>query len=465
MITNNRIATLVTELSLSKDYILLVDHISQQLDDEAIATGIALGEQAPDFSLKNHQGDEVNLNQLLQKGPVVLSFYRGDWCPICKIELKAQQEALEEITAMGGCLLAIAPQTSEQAFQLYQEMGLDFELLSDPEQKVIKNYQLQFEVPQDWRQVHQYLTQQDDINGSWNLPIPATFVLNQQGTVCGRYVSADFLTRMEPLEIIGTLERLLGKDEALSSYLHSKNEILRNTLTELRQTQDQLLRKEKKAIIGDLTAGLVHEIKNLLNPISFLDLMTDDLSSKHQQYAGYIYDSRTRILELIDEVRLLAKEEEVHYKTRPYSLVSIMNEAVKLSQLDADVKNKSIHLVLDYQGDVEINKNKIIQVLLNLIRNAAHALTNRVNKGEITLKTQLDHDSVTVSIIDNGIGMKKEVLDQIWRPFFTTKGDEGTGLGLDVCRNIIENHGGKIGCKSEENHGTEFYFSLPISKT
>jgi len=462
--TNNRIATLITELDLSKDYILLIDNMSQQLDEKGIATGISLGEKAPDFCLKNHQGDDISLNEILQTAPVILSFYRGDWCPICRIELKAQQEALEEITAMGGRLLAIAPQTSEKAFQLYQDMGLEFELLSDPEQKVIKNYQLQFEVPESLRQFHRNLITQDDINGSWNLPVPATFVLDQQGVVCGRYVSADFLTRMEPVKIIGTLERLLGKDEALSAYLHSKNEILRNTLKELTQAQAQLLRKEKKAVIGDLTAGLVHEIKNLLNPISFLDLMMDDLSVKHQQYAEYIYDSRTRILELIDEVRLLSKEEDVHYKTRSYPLSLLIKEVVNLSKLDEDVKNKTINFELNYQGNVQINKNKIIQVLLNLIRNAAHALANIPEKGTITIKTQEENRFVIISIIDNGIGIKKEVLDKIWQPFFTTKGDSGTGLGLDICRNIIENHGGKIGCESQINKGTRFYFSLSVDK-
>ncbi len=363
---------------------------------------------------------------------------------------------------MGGRLLAIAPQTSDKSFQLYKDMGIQFELLSDPEQKVIKNYQLQFEVPESLRQFHRSLIKQDDINGSWNLPVPATFVLDQQGVVCGRHVSADFLIRMEPIEIIGTLERLLGKDEALSAYLHSKNEILRNTLKELTQTQEQLLRKEKKAVIGDLTAGLVHEIKNLLNPISFLDLMVDDFSTKNKQYAKYIYDSRTRILELIDEVRLLAKEEEVQYKTVLYALNPVIKEVVNLSLLDPDVKNKQIDFELNYLGNVKIDKNKIIQVLLNLIRNAAHALKN-ITHGKIIIKTLVEQGLVTISIIDNGIGMEQEVLDKIWKPFFTTKGDNGTGLGLDICRNIIENHGGKIGCNSLKNQGTEFYFSLPIT--
>ncbi len=137
--------------------------------------------------------------------------------------------------------------------------------------------------------------QQDNINGSWNLPVPATFVLDQQGIICGRHVSSDFLTRIEPIEIIGTLERLLGKDQALASYLHSKNEILRSTLKELTRTQEQLLRKEKKAVIGDLTAGLVHEIKNLLNPISFFDLMVDDFSRINELNYKYIFKCYQRI--------------------------------------------------------------------------------------------------------------------------------------------------------------------------
>jgi len=461
MLTNNRVAELITELSLPKDFVLLFDSISQKLDDENIATGIALGKKVPDFCLKNHQGEDISLNEVLQTSPVVLSFYRGDWCPVCQAELKAQQEALEEITALGGRLLAIAPQTSEKAFQLYQALGLEFELLSDPEQKIIKEYQLQFEVPEVLRKFYGGVIKQENSNGSWLLPIPATFILDQQGIVCGRYVSADYLKRMEPIEIVKVLEGLLGKDKGLPAYLYSKNEILRNTLKELHRTQEKLLRKEKKAVIGDLTASLVHEIKNLLNPIGFLELMKDEVSTENQEYIEYIYDSRTRILELIEEVRLLAKDEEVNYSTSSYELSTIVNESIKLSLQDSDVKNQTIHLELNYHGNVQINKNKIIQVLLNLIRNAAHALET-ASFGNITIKTQLENGFAKVSIIDNGIGMEKEVSDEIWQPFFTTKGDSGTGLGLDICHNIIENHGGKITCESKKNNGTQFHFSLPL---
>jgi signal transduction histidine kinase len=318
---------------------------------------------------------------------------------------------------------------------------------------------LQFEVPHILRKFHQEWLKHENAHGLWNLPIPASVFSGQQAIVCEQAVSVDYLTLMEFTEIRETFERLLGKDQVLSSYLHSKNEILRDTLNELQATQEKLLHQEHKAVVGELTAGLVHEIRNLLNPIGFLELIRDDISPKNQEYVNYIYESRTRILELIDDVRLLSKDEEVSYNTSHYKLDSVIKEAVNLSRLDSDVKNQTLSLELDYPGDVQINKNKIIQVLLNLIRNAAHAL-QAIPAGKIIIKTQAEHELVLVSIIDNGIGIETELLDKIWQPFFTTKGDRGTGLGLGICRNIIENHRGTISCESQKNTGTRFCFSI-----
>ncbi len=458
MSKNHRIAELITGLNISQEFVLLIEQLGEKLAEMQIATGVALGEKAPNFCLPNQYGKQICLEDILRQGPVVISFYRGSWCPVCRLELSAQQESLEEIKAIGGHLLAISPQPSAKACQLYESMGLSFDLLSDPENQVIQAYQLLFEVPDAWKPAHQYILKD---HGSWQLPIPATFVLDQQGIVCGRYVSADYLTRMEPVEIIGTLERLLGKDHALAAYLHSKNEILRNTLKELQNAQEKLLKQEKKAAIGHLTAGLVHEIRNLLNPISLLELIKRDLSPKNAKYVDYIYDSRARILELIDDVRLMSKNEALIYETTAYPLEHLMKEGIELASLDEDVKNKSIELTSSYTGRVQVNKNKMIQVLLNLIRNAAQAIQH-VEGGKIEIKTEQALEFGKISIIDNGIGMEQAVLEKIWQPFFTTKGESGTGLGLDISRKIIEQHGGKLECCSQKGVGTSFCFYVPI---
>ena len=256
-----------------------------------------------------------------------------------------------------------------------------------------------------------------------------------------------------------SIECLLAKNQALSACLHRKDNLLHNALNDLKSTHEKLLIQDNKAIVGELTAGLVHEIKNLLNPIGFLDLIKDDLNPEHQEYIKYIYDSKNRIVELINDVRLLAKDEEVNYRISNHELNAVIKEAVYLSLLDNDVKNKTIDFDLNYQGKVQINKNKIIQVLLNLIRNAAHAL-NSIPAGKIIIRSQAENELVKVFVIDNGIGMEKEVLEKIWQPFFTTKGDSGTGVGLEICRNIIENHCGKIYCESQKNIGSLFCFSI-----
>jgi signal transduction histidine kinase len=324
----------------------------------------------------------------------------------------------------------------------------------------MKNYQLPFEVPYILRKFHQKWLRHENAYGLWNLPTPTAFCCNYQAIESEPATVVDYLTLMEFTEIRSTLERLLGKEHDLSTYLYSKNELLRETLKELQTTQEKLLHQEHKAVVGELTAGLVHEIKNLLNPIGFLDFIKDDISPENQEYVKYIYESRARIVELIDDVRLLSKDEEVCYQMSDYELEAVVEEALHLSMLDSEVKSKTIQLQLGYHGKVYINKNKIIQVLLNLLRNAAHALQS-VPDGEIVIKTQTEQESVQVSVIDNGIGIEQDLLDKIWQPFFTTKGDTGTGLGLGICRNIIENHHGQISCESQKNIGTRFFFSLP----
>ncbi len=257
---------------------------------------------------------------------------------------------------------------------------------------------------------------------------------------------------------------LTKENKRLITELQDKNKTLTDTLNELKITQDVLVEKEKKAIIGDLTAGLIHEIKNQLNTISFLDFILNKIppgnNKQEKIYAKYIYDSRDRMLSLMDELRSLAKNQDIRYQFISYNLNNILDEAITIGKIDPDVKNKNISLQSNYDGNVMINKNKILQVLLNLIRNAAHAVDN---DGEILIKTEKNHQHVIVHVIDNGVGMPKETLNNIWSPFFTTKGEKGTGLGLIICKRIIEGHKGEITCSSEPQVGTQFSFTIPLS--
>ncbi len=259
--------------------------------------------------------------------------------------------------------------------------------------------------------------------------------------------------------------RAFTKIERFSEELDSKNKSLTQTLDQLQKTQEKLIQQEKRAVVGDLTVGIAHEMKNQLTIIGVLDLILDKLpaeAEEEKQLAKFIFDSRDRMIGIIDEIRGLARNEESDYELRVENLEHVITEAIQLAKMDSEVKSKEISFESRYTGDSVINKNKIIQVLLNLIKNAAQAIAN-IENGKIMVKTETKEPFVLVEIIDNGVGIEKEKLERIWEPFFSTKGEKGTGVGLDICKRIIEGHKGIISCESELNKGTTFTFSLLIS--
>jgi peroxiredoxin len=176
------------------------------------APGLATGEQAPLFSLPDATGQTVSLAARLARGPVVLSFYRGEWCPFCNLELRALQAALPQLTQRGATLIAISPQSTDHSLSVTEKAGLTFDVLSDARQDVIAAYRVQFTVPADIKDL--YLTAfANDLSahaadGSWDLPIPATFVIDRTGIIRARHVSADYTTRMDPADIVAALDEL-----------------------------------------------------------------------------------------------------------------------------------------------------------------------------------------------------------------------------------------------------------------
>jgi|GEM_PF-1253019 len=250
--------------------------------------------------------------------------------------------------------------------------------------------------------------------------------------------------------------------EAMTEEFKKNNDHLLKVLINLRGTQELLIRQEKKAVVGNLASGLAHEIKNQLHSLSVLEFMNDKFNHEDRDYIRYILDSRDRINSMVDEVRALGKEEETSYTFTPVPLSHFLKETLVLIKIDPDVKNRHIMIAEHFSGEVMADKNKIIQVLLNLVRNAAQAIDNR-EKGMITIRTDTLDGMALIHITDNGTGISPEILDTIWEPFFTTKGEEGTGLGLHICRRIVEGHGGAISCESVRGEGTTFTFSLPLA--
>jgi peroxiredoxin len=189
-----------------------IDAAIKDIEASGTVPGLSVGETAPDFTLPDHLGRPVCLHDRLATGSVVLVFYRGEWCPFCNVHLRALQEALPEIKAKGASLLAISPQAPDHALSIIEKAGLGFEILSDVDQEVIKAYNLQFTSPADLQDLIVNVFRTDlrahTADGSWRLPVPATFVVDHTGMVRAAHVSADFRTRMEPGTILAALDGL-----------------------------------------------------------------------------------------------------------------------------------------------------------------------------------------------------------------------------------------------------------------
>ncbi|MHC6646730.1 peroxiredoxin-like family protein [Alteromonas sp. HB246098] len=170
-----------------------------------------LGGAAQDFTLPSATGELFQLSEALNKGAVVLTFYRGSWCPYCNLQLNALQNINGEIKALDAQLVAISPESPDSSLSAEQIKQLPFTVLSDQGAKVAASYGVAWEVP-EFLLEHMRNDRQLDLeainNGNSNiLPIPATFILNKDGQVIWRYVDVDYRTRAEPQEIIEALQK------------------------------------------------------------------------------------------------------------------------------------------------------------------------------------------------------------------------------------------------------------------
>jgi peroxiredoxin len=174
--------------------------------------GLKVGMNAPDFQLSNAFGEKVKLSECLVRGPVVLVFYRGAWCPFCNIELNALQSSLPYFSKYNASLIAVTPQRPDKSKEQLDKSKYTFEILSDLDDSVMKAYNLYFEVPQELHELckNRFNFDITDYNGidRLGLPVPGTFVIDQDGIVRAAYAETDYKKRMEPEDIINALKAL-----------------------------------------------------------------------------------------------------------------------------------------------------------------------------------------------------------------------------------------------------------------
>lgn len=184
--------------------------------DELIASGaegraLKVGDVAPEFTLPDPDGKPVSSRALLEHGPLVVSFYRGAWCPFCNFELSALEEARPDIESRGATLVAISQQTAPNSRKSQRQNGLGFPILGDHGGEVAAQFGVRWTLPDDLREVQKALgVDLTQFNGedSWTLPMPARYVIAQDGTIAYAEVNPDYTRRPEPSAIFPVLEQL-----------------------------------------------------------------------------------------------------------------------------------------------------------------------------------------------------------------------------------------------------------------
>lgn len=259
------------------------------------------------------------------------------------------------------------------------------------------------------------------------------------------------------------LERIV---EHRTLELQEKNKVLELTLTELKEAQDKLVQSEKMASLGTLATGIGHEINNPLNFIkngaSALLLHLAESKVNLEPILPFFEIIDTGVLRANKIVKSLSHfSREVKSKDELCDINAILDNCLVI--LTSSLKNKVVvkRNLANNLPKIHGNEGKLHQALLNLLSNAEQAI---MKKGEILISTAYDAGLISISIEDTGIGIKPEDLNKIADPFFTTKGPEqGTGLGLFISYNIIEEHNGSVSVSSIENNGTKFTIQLPVN--
>jgi signal transduction histidine kinase len=286
------------------------------------------------------------------------------------------------------------------------------------------------------------------------------------------------------------------KERRAKLLLQNKNEIIEQTLGHLKTTQAQLIQSEKMASLGELTAGIAHEIQNPLNFVNnFSDVNTELIDElKSELTVGNTQSA----IEIADDIK--ENEEKInHHGKRADAIVkgmlqhsrastgqkeltdinALCDEYLRLAYHGIRAKDKSFNAEIKTDFDNSIEKTNIVpqdigRVILNLINNAFYAVNERqkvegigfeptVSISTASIQPPLGGRSVQIKVADNGGGIPQNIVDKIFQPFFTTKPTgQGTGLGLSLAYDIIKAHGGEIKAQTKEEEGSEFIIQLPV---
>ena len=170
---------------------------------------LPVGAKVPEFQLQDHEGKSISSSDLLARGRLVLGFIRGRWCPFCVAQMEAMNLILPDIERAGATLAAVSPQTVQQSFFMRDQHKLRFPLLSDAGNNLARQFELAYRVPDEQQAVYQRaFVNLAFVNGdkSWELPIPATYIIDRDGNVLYASANEDYAERLEPEDIVNFLQ-------------------------------------------------------------------------------------------------------------------------------------------------------------------------------------------------------------------------------------------------------------------
>jgi signal transduction histidine kinase len=271
-----------------------------------------------------------------------------------------------------------------------------------------------------------------------------------------QYVEKPWDTADLILKIRRGMERRILDDE-----LRRANAELGRRLVELEAAHQRLVASERMAAVGRVVSGLAHELGNQLALVGYAEAIaarTED--RKVKQFAEVIVSAQRRLTAMVDELKDFARgpsEIGAHYPREPGDLASVVEEALSILRFDRELTGRKLRPRFAARPLARMHRGKIMQVVINLVRNAAQASPLG---GEIEIVLEQRGLSAALAVIDHGAGMSADVQARLGEPFFTTKGG-GSGLGLGISRRIVEEHGGHLEIRSATGAGTTVTVVLP----
>ena len=232
-------------------------------------------------------------------------------------------------------------------------------------------------------------------------------------------------------------------------------------ITKIKNMEDMVRSSEKLGVLGELAAGIAHEVRNPLTTLKgFLQLINSDMDKNNQKYITLMLDEVDRIEQITNEFMAAAKPQALHYTNA--NIIPIINQVVALMQPQAILNGVQINVNVNDSDKIQLihcEKNHLKQVFINLLKNAFEAMPTG---GSLTITVEQEKNFINLYFIDTGLGIPEDALKKLGEPFFTLK-EKGNGLGLMMCKKIIQDHNGMMNVTSKINEGTSFKITFPAS--